>query len=112
MQRGLDREGGDAGSRCAPRTARGLLDLLSGRGGDHRLHAADVRRDPLEVRPDEGRRPVRGADQSGAGDRRRPTTGATVTAIAARWGFASHSRFTASYRVTYGEPPSTTLRDR
>ncbi|MEV4130686.1 helix-turn-helix domain-containing protein [Dactylosporangium sp. NPDC049742] len=41
-----------------------------------------------------------------------PTTGATVTAIAARWGFANHSRFTASHHATCGEPPSTTLRDR
>ncbi|WP_433064069.1 AraC family transcriptional regulator [Dactylosporangium sp. CS-033363] len=34
----------------------------------------------------------------------------TVTAVAARWGFANHSRFTANYRATYGRPPSHTLR--
>lgn len=34
----------------------------------------------------------------------------TVTGVAARWGFASHSRFTASYRAAYGVAPSTTLR--
>ncbi|GGP55413.1 helix-turn-helix domain-containing protein [Saccharothrix coeruleofusca] len=33
----------------------------------------------------------------------------TVSAIAARWGFASHSRFTAHYRAAYGVPPSRTL---
>ncbi|AEV83152.1 HTH-type transcriptional regulator eutR [Actinoplanes sp. SE50] len=34
----------------------------------------------------------------------------TVTAIAARWGFADHSRFTALYRETFGTTPSRTLR--
>ncbi|MEV4642435.1 helix-turn-helix transcriptional regulator [Actinoplanes sp. NPDC049548] len=38
-----------------------------------------------------------------------PTT-TTVSALAARWGFANHSRFTATYRSTYGVAPSTTLR--
>ncbi|WP_433293645.1 helix-turn-helix transcriptional regulator [Actinoplanes sp. CA-030573] len=37
-----------------------------------------------------------------------PTT-TTVAAVAARWGFASHSRFTATYRATYGQTPSQTL---
>jgi AraC-like DNA-binding protein len=36
----------------------------------------------------------------------------TVTGIAARWGFASLSRFTAHYRATYRVVPSHTLRDR
>lgn len=36
----------------------------------------------------------------------------TVSGIAARWGFASHSRFTAHYRATYGVPPSHTLAQR
>ena len=36
--------------------------------------------------------------------------GATVTIIAARWGFASPSRFTVDYRAAYGELPSHTLR--
>jgi AraC-like DNA-binding protein len=40
-----------------------------------------------------------------------PTTGATVTAIAARWGFANHSRFSAEYRAIYGITPSRTLRE-
>jgi AraC-like DNA-binding protein len=34
----------------------------------------------------------------------------TVTAVAYRWGFASHSRFTAHYRHAYGVLPSDTLR--
>jgi AraC-like DNA-binding protein len=34
----------------------------------------------------------------------------TVTAVAYRWGFPSSSRFAASYRRTYGIPPSDTLR--
>jgi transcriptional regulator GlxA family with amidase domain len=36
----------------------------------------------------------------------------TVTAVAARWGFASHSRFTTYYKAAYGETPSETLRRR
>jgi AraC-like DNA-binding protein len=36
----------------------------------------------------------------------------TVSAVAMRWGFASHSSFAASYRVTYGIPPSATLNQR
>ncbi|WP_433087805.1 helix-turn-helix transcriptional regulator [Dactylosporangium sp. CA-052675] len=39
-----------------------------------------------------------------------PTT--TVGAVAARWGFASHSRFTAHYHEVYGQLPSDTLRHR
>lgn len=35
----------------------------------------------------------------------------TVTAVAARWGFGSASRFSAYYRAAYGVPPSATLRD-
>ncbi|MDP9799413.1 AraC-like DNA-binding protein [Catenuloplanes nepalensis] len=34
----------------------------------------------------------------------------TVMAIASRWGFADHSRFTAQYRAVYGVIPSWTLR--
>jgi AraC-like DNA-binding protein len=34
----------------------------------------------------------------------------TVRAVAGRWGFASHSRFTAHYRATYRTTPSHTLR--
>lgn len=34
---------------------------------------------------------------------------ASVTAIAARWGFTNHGRFAAAYRARYGQPPSTTL---
>jgi AraC-like DNA-binding protein len=33
----------------------------------------------------------------------------TVTAVAARWGFSSPSRFTAAYRATYGVRPTDTL---
>jgi AraC-like DNA-binding protein len=39
-----------------------------------------------------------------------PGDGVTVTEIATRWGFASPSRFAASYRDTYGVLPSHTLR--
>ncbi|WP_433053193.1 helix-turn-helix transcriptional regulator [Dactylosporangium sp. CS-033363] len=39
-----------------------------------------------------------------------PTAGDTVAAIAARWGFGSVDRFTASYRAQYGVLPSHTLR--
>lgn len=38
-----------------------------------------------------------------------PTTGVSVTAVAARWGFAHPGRFAGSYRQTYGESPATTL---
>ncbi|MCO1596944.1 helix-turn-helix transcriptional regulator [Micromonospora sp. RHAY321] len=33
----------------------------------------------------------------------------TVSAIASRWGFANHSRFTARYHASYGVPPRETL---
>jgi AraC-like DNA-binding protein len=40
-----------------------------------------------------------------------PGDGTTITQVAARWGFADPSRFTASYRRAYGQPPSHTLRN-
>jgi AraC-like DNA-binding protein len=40
-----------------------------------------------------------------------PGDGTTVTAVAARWGYASLSQFTSRYRLTYGQPPSHTLRN-
>lgn len=39
-----------------------------------------------------------------------PTQGATVAAIAARWGFPKAGHFAALYRRAYGAPPSHTLR--
>ncbi|TQS46843.1 helix-turn-helix transcriptional regulator [Cryptosporangium phraense] len=36
----------------------------------------------------------------------------SVSAVAAAWGFADHSSFTELYRITYGQPPSKTLRGR
>jgi AraC-like DNA-binding protein len=39
-----------------------------------------------------------------------PGDGATVTAIAARWGSARPSRFAADYRRTYGHHPTRTLQ--
>ncbi|OLR93646.1 helix-turn-helix domain-containing protein [Actinokineospora bangkokensis] len=45
-------------------------------------------------------------------DLRRGDPGDTVTAVAARWGFARPSRFTALYRAEFGAPPSATLRGR
>lgn len=40
-----------------------------------------------------------------------PNEGATVNAIAARWGFNNQAgRFAAEYRASYGVPPSQTLR--
>ncbi|MFD8568980.1 helix-turn-helix transcriptional regulator [Streptomyces sp. NPDC059639] len=38
-----------------------------------------------------------------------PTTGVTVTGIAARWGFYHPGRFATLYRDTYGRPPHHTL---
>ncbi|GAA0622559.1 hypothetical protein GCM10010174_46920 [Kutzneria viridogrisea] len=38
-----------------------------------------------------------------------PTTGVTVTEIAARWGFFHPGRFAHHYRHTYGHPPYRTL---
>lgn len=40
-----------------------------------------------------------------------PESGQTVTAIAARWGFAHPGRFAAAYRRAYGRSPSAALRD-
>lgn len=39
-----------------------------------------------------------------------PGAGATVKAIARRWGYANPGRFTAEYRTVYGRLPSRTLR--
>ncbi|MFE0019765.1 helix-turn-helix domain-containing protein [Amycolatopsis sp. NPDC059021] len=39
-----------------------------------------------------------------------PTTGVTVTEIAARWGFFHPGRFAHHYRTTYGCPPYRTLQ--
>ena len=39
-----------------------------------------------------------------------PSTGATVTAIASRWGFYNHGKFAGYYRSAYGRLPSQTLR--
>ncbi|MEU6847120.1 helix-turn-helix transcriptional regulator [Streptomyces sp. NPDC046716] len=38
-----------------------------------------------------------------------PVTGATVTRIAAQWGFLHTSRFSAAYRAAYGRSPRDTL---
>ncbi|GAA4545359.1 helix-turn-helix domain-containing protein [Amycolatopsis samaneae] len=38
-----------------------------------------------------------------------PTTGATITEIAARWGFFHPGRFAHRYRTAYGHPPYRTL---
>lgn len=40
-----------------------------------------------------------------------PSGGATVAAVARRWGFANAGRFAAAYRAAYGVPPGRTLRD-
>jgi transcriptional regulator GlxA family with amidase domain len=39
-----------------------------------------------------------------------PGDGTTVTTVSYRWGFATPSRFAATYRAAYGIPPSDTLR--
>jgi AraC-like DNA-binding protein len=39
-----------------------------------------------------------------------PATGATVTEIAARWGFFHPGRFARQYRAAYGRPPHETLQ--
>lgn len=54
-----------------------------------------------QVRLDQAHAALRAAD---------PATGATVTAIAARWGFLQPSRFATLYRAAYGVCPSHTLR--
>jgi transcriptional regulator GlxA family with amidase domain len=38
-----------------------------------------------------------------------PGQGATVAAVAARWGFAHRGRFAAAYREAYGRAPQQTL---
>jgi AraC-like DNA-binding protein len=55
-----------------------------------------------------GREDVRvGPGDSAAAD---PSQGATVVAIALRWGFAKPGRFADYYRQQYGRLPSETLR--
>ena len=39
-----------------------------------------------------------------------PTTGVTVEAVAARWGFTHRGRFAAAYREQHGQAPGATLR--
>lgn len=39
-----------------------------------------------------------------------PASGVTVTAVARRWGWVSHSGFTAMYRQRFGRSPGQTLR--
>lgn len=39
-----------------------------------------------------------------------PATGATVSAVAARWGFGHPGRFATAYRVRFGRSPHETLR--
>lgn len=39
-----------------------------------------------------------------------PVAGATVEAVAVRWGFTHRGRFAAAYRERYGQAPATTLR--
>lgn len=39
-----------------------------------------------------------------------PAAGATVAAVAERWGFTQAARFSEFYRKTFGVPPSSTLR--
>jgi AraC-like DNA-binding protein len=39
-----------------------------------------------------------------------PSTGATVTSIAHRWGFNNMGRFAAAYRQQFGTSPALTLR--
>lgn len=40
-----------------------------------------------------------------------PTSGATVSAVALRWGFTNATRFGAAHRDAYGRSPQETLRD-
>jgi AraC-like DNA-binding protein len=40
----------------------------------------------------------------------RPASGLIVQAVARRWGWASHSRFTVAYQQQFGVLPSYTLR--
>lgn len=93
----------------APQTAFTVADLAEHAGVSERsLHAAFrrqlgtspmayVRRRRLEQAHDELLR----LD---------PSTGAKVTDVALRHGFAHTGRFAAAYRARFGEPPSVTLR--
>ncbi|HEU5161162.1 MAG TPA: AraC family transcriptional regulator [Streptosporangiaceae bacterium] len=93
----------------APQTAFTVADLAAYAGVSERsLHAAFrrqlgtspmayVRRRRLEQAHDELLR----LD---------PSSGAKVTDVALRYGFAHTGRFAAAYRARFGEPPSTTLR--
>ncbi|NJP65175.1 AraC family transcriptional regulator [Streptomyces spiramenti] len=53
-----------------------------------------------QVRVDRAHQELRAADPRNA----------DVTTVAARWGFTHPGRFAAAYRLTYGFPPSSTLR--
>lgn len=54
------------------------------------------------VRLERARRDLRAAD---------PNTGATVTSIATRWGFARPDAFSSAYHGAYGQAPGHTLRN-
>ncbi|MDD7968005.1 AraC family transcriptional regulator [Actinomycetospora lemnae] len=87
----------------------GLTDIAAAAGTSSRgLQRAFARhRDttPLrhlrEVRLERAHHELRRAD---------PATGATVSAIAARWGFPHPGRFAADHHRRFGEAPATTLR--
>jgi AraC-like DNA-binding protein len=66
----------------------------------HRLALAPEQIGPVRVRLDHAHRDLLAASPAST----------TVTAIAARWGFASPSRFSDFYRRAYGRLPGHTLR--
>jgi AraC-like DNA-binding protein len=86
-----------------------LADIAAAAGTTGRAVQAAFRRHlgttPMgylrRVRLDGAHRDLQAAD---------PATGATVAAIAARWGFSPMARFTSFYQEQYGTLPSRTLR--
>ncbi|GAA4677014.1 hypothetical protein GCM10023215_06870 [Pseudonocardia yuanmonensis] len=87
-----------------------LADIAAASGTTGRAVQAAFRRHrgttPMgylrRVRLEGAHRDLRAAD---------PTSGATVSGIAARWGFGPTARFAVSYRERYGMPPGHTLEE-
>ncbi|HEX5494228.1 MAG TPA: AraC family transcriptional regulator [Mycobacteriales bacterium] len=93
----------------APQTAFTVADLAAHAGVSERsLHAAFRRQ--LGTSPMSYLRRRRLDQARDELLRLHPATGARVTDIALRHGFAHAGRFAAAYRRRFGEPPSTTLR--
>lgn len=94
---------------AAPETALTVADLVEYAGVSERsLHAAFRRQLGTSPMAYVRRRRLERAHEELL--RLDPTSGATVTSVALRYGFAHTGRFAAAYRARFGEPPSATLR--